>query len=111
MGRCGGRGGRGKSGGKGGGKGAGKAKAYTYVMNLKGGKKYVGMTQNPKARMDAHFSGRGSAVTKQYAPKSAILTPHRSVQAAKAAETRVYHEQKAIHGKNNVRGAGNTARF
>jgi len=108
MGRHGGKGGGCKGGGR---AGKSSAKAYTYVMNLKGGKKYVGMTQNPNARMHAHFSGHGSAVTKQNAPKSAVLTPHSSVKAAKAAETRVYHAQKAMHGATNVRGAGHTARF
>ena len=36
---------------------------------------------------------------------------HKSVAAAKAAETKRYHSTKSILGANKVRGAGNTKNF
>ena len=36
---------------------------------------------------------------------------HKSVAAAKAAETKRYHSTKSILGSDNVRGAGNTTNF
>ena len=39
-----------------------------YKLNLKGGKKYVGKTTDVDRRMDQHFSGNGSQVTKKFKP-------------------------------------------
>ena len=39
-----------------------------YKMNLEGGKKYVGKTTDFDRRMDQHFSGNGSKVTKKFKP-------------------------------------------
>jgi hypothetical protein len=36
---------------------------------------------------------------------------HKSVAAAKAAETKRYHSTKSILGSDKVRGAGNTTNF
>lgn len=39
-----------------------------YKLNLEDGKKYVGKTTNFDRRMDQHFSGNGSKVTKKFKP-------------------------------------------
>ena len=39
-----------------------------YKLNLEGGKKYVGKTSDFDRRMDQHFSGNGSKVTKKFKP-------------------------------------------
>ena len=88
-----------------------KARAFTYTANLSGGKKYVGMTQDPETRIGAHHNGRGAKVTQELATKSVSFTPHRSLAAAKKAETTSYYDMKNKVGSDNVRGAGYTARF
>ena len=88
-----------------------KAKAYSYVLTLKTGKKYVGYTTNPTKRLNAHCSNKGAQVTRELKPVSVKITPHGSIKAAKIAETNTYYFQKSIFGYNNVRGAGNTSRF
>lgn len=45
-----------------------------YVLDLGGGKKYVGYTNNYKQRIKAHFAGRGSMVTRKYNPIGIIRT-------------------------------------
>ena len=88
-----------------------RAKAFTYTLSLDGGKKYVGYTAYPIARMKAHTSSRGARVTQELSPYSIKITPHRSITAAKKAETETYYIVKAKHGGNKVRGAGNSSRF
>ena len=87
-------------------------KAYTYSLNLKGGKKYVGYTTNIKRRLGQHFSGNGAKVTQECRPIS-VNHVHRctSVKNAKKAETIIYKKMSNYHGKNKVRGAGHTKRF
>ena len=86
--------------------------AYCYSLNLKGGKKYVGMTTNLERRLDQHFSGSGSAVTQQCTPVSVHHVQRcKSVSNAKKAETIVYENMRDYHGCQRVRGAGHTRRF
>ena len=85
---------------------------YVYSLNLKGGKKYVGYTQNLDKRLDAHFSGRGAKVTQQNRPISVNhIQKCKNVENAKKAETIVYTNMRNYYGSNKVRGAGNTKRF
>ena len=96
-------------------------KAYTYSLNPKGGKKYVGYTTNIKRRLGQHFSGNGAKVTQglvdgffgQECRPISVNHVQRctSVKNAKKAETIVYNNMKKYHGKNKVRGAGHTKRF
>ena len=87
-------------------------KAYTYSLNLKGGKKYVGYTTNIKRRLGQHFSGNGAKVTQECRPISVNHVQRcKSVKNAKKAETIVYNNMKKYHGKTKVRGAGHTKRF
>ena len=39
-----------------------------YKLNLEDGKKYIGKTTDPDRRMEQHFSGNGSKVTKKFKP-------------------------------------------
>ena len=43
-------------------------KHYIYKLNLENNKKYIGKTTNIEKRMNQHFSGNGSKVTKKFAP-------------------------------------------
>jgi hypothetical protein len=44
--------------------------AYVYTLNLKGGNKYVGFTQDPLTRISQHFSGNGAKWTQKHQPIS-----------------------------------------
>lgn len=44
-------------------------KLSIYILKLESNKYYVGKTNNPKFRVDAHFDGDGSEWTKKYKPK------------------------------------------
>ena len=82
---------------------------YTYELNLKDGKKYVGYTANPSKNLQQHFQGKGSKWTEKHPPKSvSYIKKHESIEAAKKAETKEYYASKNKHGADNVRGAGNT---
>jgi len=84
--------------------------AYVYTLNLKGGNKYVGYTQNLEKRLEQHFSGNGSKWTQKHQPISINSTQEvSSVNYAKKLETIIYHKMKDYHGKDKVRGAGNTS--
>lgn len=87
------------------------AKAFSYITQLPDGKQYVGYTTNPEKRINQHLLGTGAKVTQELPPQAVTFRPHRSVNAAKQAETRTYYRQKDKHGGSNVRGAGYTARF
>ena len=91
--------------------------AYTYQVNLTGGRKYIGMAhtkQSLNRRIHDQLSqaGTASSVCRNAQPLSVTkVWKHSSVQAAKQAETRRYYSTKAILGKDKVRGAGHTKAF
>lgn len=83
-----------------------------YALNLPGGKKYVGYSNNPEKRIQEHFNGRGAQVTKNNKPISVhCVHKCKSVRAAKNAERNMYYNMKNYYGKDKVRGAGNTRSF
>ena len=83
--------------------------AYVYTLNLQGGKKYVGATQNPDQRLTAHFNGHGAKWTQKHQPISINSIQQVSSMAyAKKVETIVYHNMADYHGRDKVRGAGHT---
>ena len=83
--------------------------AYVYTLNLKGGNKYVGYTQNPSKRISDHFSGNGAQWTQRHQPVSVnSIQKVSSVSVAKSLETKIYYNMKNYHGTSKVRGAGYT---
>ena len=86
--------------------------AYVYTLNLKGGNKYVGYTENPNKRFSQHFSGNGAEWTKKYHVISVnSIQEVSSVAYAKKLETIIYYKMKEYHGASKVRGAGNTRSY
>ena len=82
---------------------------YVYSLNLKGGKKYVGLTQNPTKRFNDHFNGNGAEFTKKNKPTSVNhIQLCKSYNSAKKVEKIVYEKMRDYHGANKVRGAYNT---
>ena len=79
---------------------------YVYSLKTEDSKIYVGMTQNPKQRMNAHFSGRGAQFT-QARGVEGIYT-FEEVQGGKnAALKREEDLRKRLakyHGNHMVRG-------
>lgn len=83
--------------------------AYVYTLNLKNGKKYVGMTENPERRFKQHFSGNGAKWTQKHEPVSInSIQKVDSIEYAKKLEKIIYHNMKDYHGTDKVRGAGHT---
>ena len=86
--------------------------AYVYTLNLKGGNKYVGYTQNPDRRLNQHFSGNGAQWTQKHQPvRVNSIQKVSSVVYAKKLETIIYDKMKEYHGSSKVRGAGNTKSY
>ena len=86
--------------------------AYVYTLNLEGGAKYVGYTENPKKRLSQHFSGNGAQWTQKHKPVSVnSIQKVSSVTYAKKLETIIYYKMKEYHGASKVRGAGNTKSY
>ena len=75
-----------------------------YKLNLENGKKYIGKTTDVDRRMDEHFSGTGSEVTKKFKPKSGEIIDE--VPGFFSDDTEQYHTEKYIkkNGYENVRG-------
>jgi len=84
-------------------------KSYVYSLNLKGGKKYVGKTNNIGRRLGQHFSGKGAKWTQKNKPMSVNHVQNcKSGASASKAETIVYKKMRDYHGMDKVRGAGHT---
>ena len=72
-----------------------------YVLRLKGGKYYVGKTDNVQRRYAQHVSGQGSAWTREHAP----VKLERTIKGASVFdEDKIVKELMAEHGIDNVRG-------
>ena len=75
-----------------------------YKLNLENGKKYIGKTTDVDRRMDEHFGGAGSEVTKKFKPKSGEIIDE--VPGFFSDDTEQYHTEQYIkkNGYGNVRG-------
>ena len=75
-----------------------------YKLELEHGKKYIGKTADVDRRMDEHFTGNGSQVSKKFTPQSAEVIDQ--CPGFFADEMENYHTDKNIekHGYDNVRG-------
>ena len=77
---------------------------YVYVLKLAGGRRYVGTTANPDARLDAHRSGRGATYTRRYAPQGGFEVLRRAKGTPGLDEDREVLEQMKTWGMESVRG-------
>ena len=77
-----------------------------YILKLKNSKRYVGYTNNYKKRMEKHFSGKGSQVTRKYPPvKVERIIPCYNKTYGLIVERNVTQQLMQKHGVNMVRGA------
>ena len=81
----------------------GSALLTVYVLELQGGKYYVGQTENLEKRLDQHAEACGSVWTKKYPPIE-VYAPHVSYQECfwELSETLEAMEEFGI---DNVRGS------
>jgi hypothetical protein len=75
-----------------------------YKLNLQNGKKYIGKTCNVDQRMEQHFSGNGSKVTKKFKPLNGEILDN--VPGFFSSEVEHKYTKKNIkkHGYQHVRG-------
>ena len=72
-----------------------------YVLKLQNNKYYVGKTNNPKYRVDTHFSEGGSSWTKKYKPISILEL---KLNRPDTDEQIITQEYMKNYGIDNVRG-------
>ena len=72
-----------------------------YVLELEGGKYYVGQTKNLQKRFQEHVDGAGSVWTRKYAP---LAIASSVALDGVLHEDRVTKELMLQHGIDNVRG-------
>lgn len=72
-----------------------------YVLRLRGGKYYVGKTDNVEKRFQEHANGYGASWTRKYKP---IAIEKVVKNASRFEEDKVTKEYMSKHGIDNVRG-------
>lgn len=72
-----------------------------YVLQLQGGKYYVGKSADVKNRIEQHMAGSGSAWTKQYRPVKVVETRRLKDEHDENNTTKDYMKK---YGIDNVRG-------
>jgi len=72
-----------------------------YVLRLRGGKYYVGKTENVEKRFQQHVNGSGASWTRKHKP---IAIERTIKNASPFDEDKVTKEYMAKHGLDNVRG-------
>jgi len=76
-----------------------------YILQLEGGKYYVGKTASPSDRYKQHLAGTGAAWTKKFKPTK--MTEVRPLKDAHD-ETNTTKDLMKKHGVDNVRGGAYT---
>lgn len=67
-----------------------KWKWYVYILELKNGLYYTGMTWTPELRFDQHLSGLGSKYTARYGVKRLVyLEEHEDLELARQREVQI----------------------
>ncbi|MEA3199959.1 MAG: catalytic domain [Thermoplasmata archaeon] len=85
---------------------------WTYILRLRGGRRYVGFSSRPKSRIRSHFRGKGASFTKRWRPAGVIsVFRHKTKSKAKRAERSAYRSTSRRFGRSRVRGAGHTRRW
>ena len=65
-------------------------KWYVYILELKNGLYYTGMTWKPEARFDQHLSGLGSKYTSRYGVKKLVyVEEHEELELARQREIQI----------------------
>ena len=77
---------------------------YIYKLNLENEKKYIGKTTNINQRMNQHFTGKGSKVTKKYVPIDGEIIDKCHGYFSNNIEQKHTNKYIKKHGYNNVRG-------
>ena len=77
------------------------AEKHIYILRLEEGKYYIGKSENPSRRYEAHLAGTGSSWTKKYPPIELITVIENS---SAFDEDKYTKEYMAAHGIDNVRG-------
>ena len=72
-----------------------------YVLQLEGGRYYVGKTNNVMKRYQEHLNGEGSAWTKRYRPVSLVKTIE---NVSPFEEDKITKEYMSKYGVDKVRG-------
>ena len=75
-----------------------------YKLNLKGGKKYIGKTTDVHRRMNQHFSGNGSQVTKKFKPINGKIVDEVPGFFSDDIEQEYTEDYIDKYGYENVRG-------
>tara|TARA_B100000795_G_scaffold220804_1_gene175341 strand:+ start:360 stop:629 length:270 start_codon:yes stop_codon:yes gene_type:complete len=76
-----------------------------YVLKLKNSRRYIGYTSNFRRRMNQHFTGGGSTVTRKYKPiEIERVIPCYNIKYAMTVEKKITQWYRLIYGKNRVRG-------
>lgn len=77
--------------------------SWVYVLELVGGRFYVGFSENVARRIQQHIDGRGAQATKQ-APVVDIhsITKFKTREDALLGEKAEYRRQCTLHGKHKV---------
>lgn len=73
-----------------------------YILQLEGGKYYIGKSKSAQNRIDQHINGNGAQWTKIYPPMSVVEIIHNSDRFEEHKQTIRY---MAEYGIENVRGA------
>tara|TARA_B100001094_G_scaffold7537_1_gene6729 strand:+ start:151 stop:615 length:465 start_codon:yes stop_codon:yes gene_type:complete len=75
-----------------------------YKLELEGGKKYIGKTTNIDRRMNQHFSGNGSRVTKKFKPIEGEIIDTCHGYFSDKLEQKYTDKNIKKHGYDKVRG-------
>ena len=79
-------------------------RTHIYLLHLEYGKKYIGKTVDINKRMNQHFYGYGSEVTKKFRPISYEILDSCYGYFADDLENNYTREFINIYGYENVRG-------
>jgi predicted GIY-YIG superfamily endonuclease len=84
------------------------AEKHIYILRLEEGKYYIGKSENPIKRYEAHLAGTGSSWTKKYPPIELINVIENS---SAFDEDKYTKEYMATYGIDNVRGGSYVTQF
>lgn len=89
-----------------------RQKYCVYVLDLQGGRRYVGFSANVSKRIQDHIEGRGAQVTREVKVVDVhSIQVYNTQKAALQGERDEYVRQCALIGRDRVRGAYFTERF